>query len=723
MEKPPVARVITGTEPGGIASATNGRFTWDAGELALDLLVERGAPRLAGISGAGVDLLFDGGLALVDLVTADSGHTPSSDRLTHSTASTELLLDACVEDETSNGMRRLTVRLVAAGGLAVCVRMTAPRDVAALHVETEVANDGDERDYVLRSVTSFSARLGHRSGAAAGVQGWRLDHALSDWLGENRWRTSELRGGRLVPLREDLTGHDPRGALRAVSTGTWSTGRFMPVAALSSVEHGAAWAWQIEHNGPWRWEVGEDTVDGWFALSGPNDDDHQWTTVLAPGERFEAVPVTVALGVDADSALGQLTRYRRVSRRPHPDNATMPVVFNDYMNTLNGDPTTEKLLPLIDAAAAVGVEVFCVDAGWYADGYWWDSVGEWLPSVRRFPGGLGEVVERIRSHGLVPGLWLEPEVVGVNSPVAATLPDGAFLQRHGQRLVEHERFHLDLRHPAARAHLDAVVDRLVHEFGIGYFKLDYNIDPGAGTDHDAVSVGAGLLEHNRAHLTWLDGVLDRHPGLVLENCGSGAMRADWAMLSRLQLQSTSDQQDFRLYPPIAASAPAAMLPEQAASWAYPQPEMTEEEVAFCLITGLLGRFFLSGYLNAMDETRLGLVREAVQVAKDLRPVIASSIPVWPLGRPAWDAPVVAVGLESDRQRLVAVWDRTGTDDSIELPFPDLAGAACAVEPVFPTSLTPWPAEWEAGTGTLRVHNPSRTLGARVFRITSSDLDD
>ncbi|CAL8976687.1 hypothetical protein TESS_TESS_01150 [Tessaracoccus sp. O5.2] len=37
------------------------------------------------------------------------------------------------------------------------------------------------------------------------------------------------------------------------------------------------------------------------------------------------------------------------------------------MNTLGGDPTTEKLLPLIDAAAGVGAEVFVVDAGWYDD--------------------------------------------------------------------------------------------------------------------------------------------------------------------------------------------------------------------------------------------------------------------------------------------------------------------------------------------------------------------
>jgi alpha-galactosidase len=83
-----------------------------------------------------------------------------------------------------------------------------------------------------------------------------------------------------------------------------------------------------------------------------------------------------------------------------------------------GDPITEKLPPLVDAAADVGAEYFRVDAGWYdEDGGWWDGVGEWVPSKRRFPGGFGEVVDRIRARGMAPGLWLEPEVVGVRSEV------------------------------------------------------------------------------------------------------------------------------------------------------------------------------------------------------------------------------------------------------------------------------------------------------------------
>jgi alpha-galactosidase len=85
------------------------------------------------------------------------------------------------------------------------------------------------------------------------------------------------------------------------------------------------------------------------------------------------------------------------------------VIFNDYMNCLEGDPTTAKELPLIDAAAAAGCEYFVIDAGWYAElsEDWWGSVGAWQPSKTRWPGGLQQVLDRIRGKGMVPGLWLE----------------------------------------------------------------------------------------------------------------------------------------------------------------------------------------------------------------------------------------------------------------------------------------------------------------------------
>jgi alpha-galactosidase len=458
---------------------------------------------------------------------------------------------------------------------------------------------------------------------------------------------------------------------------------------------GHTWVWQIEHNGGWHWQVGEHTgrdatskhhgpgpASAYLALLGPTDAEHQWRLTLQPGESFETVPVAVAVSADGlEAAVGRLTHYRRAIRRPHDDHRRLPVIFNDYMNTLMGDPTTERLVPLIKAAARVGAEYFCIDAGWYAgtDEDWWDTVGAWEPSTTRFPNGITEVLDLIRAEGMVPGLWLEPEVVGVKSPLAGQLPAGAFFARDGDRVVEHGRYQLDLSHPAARQHLDRVVDFLAQDLGVGYLKMDYNINVGPGTAGPGASAGVGMLAHNRAYLDWVDGALDRHPGLTMENCGSGGMRTDYGLLSRFQLQSTSDQQDPRRYPPIAAAAPMAMTPEQAAVWAYPQPEWSDGEIAFTLCNALLGRVHLSGHIDRMSAAQQRLVSDAISAYKAIRPDLAAAVPFWPLGLPRWTDAWVALGMRSPAATYVVVWHReraagstgpVGTASPAQAPSPD-----------------------------------------------------
>ncbi|MFH8252681.1 glycoside hydrolase family 36 protein [Microbacterium sp. B2969] len=698
-------------------SAEAGALRWGAPELEVELTWGPDEPVHLAVIRLGSAEFPVHALPVVEVLTSDGGHVPASGRLVHTAIGADLRYAEHRETEDA-GSRTLEI-VQRAGDLEATLRLTATDAAKSLRSTVTVANRG-ERTIVLCAVASLAIGL-PRTGAADPLFGWTLTRGLSDWLGEGRWSESPLRGARFPELAQHLTGHDPRGAFTAASTGTWSTGGELPTGILANGPLGFAIAWQIEHNGAWRWEVGEDTDGGYLALSGPTDVDSGWSQPLGSGDSFTTVPVGISIGSTPVDAVAGLTSHRRASRRAHPDNVAMPVVFNDYMNTLNGDPTTERLLPLIEAAGDVGAEIFCIDAGWYDDsGHWWDTVGEWTPSTRRFPAGLREVIDAIHARGMVAGLWLEPEVIGVRSPMAARLPEDAFLQRHGSRIVEHHRYHLDLRHPAAVAHLDEVVDRLVSEFGIGFLKFDYNVNPGPGTDVGTASVGAGLLEHNRAHLAWLDRLLDRHPSLVIENCASGAMRMDFAMLSRLAMQSTSDQQDFVKYPPIAASAPLSMLPEQAASWAYPQPEMDEEEAAFCLVTGLLGRYYVSGHLNRMDAAQRGVVADAIESAKGLRALVTTGAPHWPLGLPDWTGEWVALGLTNTAVDLVSVW-RRGGDDRIELALPHLTGQHVEVSTVFPNHLPAWHTDWDAESGVLTVRATDARIAARTLRLTAGPM--
>ena len=53
-----------------------------------------------------------------------------------------------------------------------------------------------------------------------------------------------------------------------------------------------------------------------------------------------------------------------------------------------------------------------IDSGWYGNSeHWWDLVGDWEVNSQKFPNGLKEAADYIRSKGMVPGLWFEMESV------------------------------------------------------------------------------------------------------------------------------------------------------------------------------------------------------------------------------------------------------------------------------------------------------------------------
>lgn len=661
------------------------------------------------------------GLPLLDVVVAGSGRNWSGRRYSESVVGGRMRYVGSSEQDVG-AWRELRVELAdPATGLAATVIYEVLRGAGVLRSRAKLTNEG-ESPVTVESVTSFLG--GGLAGPGGSLEDVELYWAENDWLAEGRWHTRSLRDA-LPDLNREAHGARSRGRFALTNAGSWSSGTYLPMGAVVNQATGHALLWQIEHNGGWHWQVGEEPGEGtgssYLALLGPTDSEHHWRLTLSPGESFETVPVAVAVSHEGfEGAVARLTRYRRTLLRPHESHRRLPVIFNDYMNTLMGEPTTDRLVPLITAAARVGAEYFCIDSGWYAEigEGWWDTVGAWRPSTSRFPNGITEVLDRIRGEGMVPGLWVEPEVVGVRSPVAEQLPAEAFFARNGERVVEQGRYHLDLSHPAARAHLDRVVDFLAGELGVGYLKMDYNINVGPGTDTTNPSPGVGMLAHNRALLEWVDGVLDRHPGLTLESCASGGMRTDYALLSHFQLHSTSDQQDFLRYPPISAAAPAAVLPEQAAAWAYPQPEWSDDEIAFTLCTALLGRVHLSGHIDRMSPAQQLLVADAVRTYKRIRPELAAAVPFWPLGLPGWDDPWVALGMRASSTSYVAVWHRGhigsspvahGRDvllgtTSVALPVAHMLGTSAKPEVLYPV---PGGAsvEWSSATGQLTVGLP------------------
>ncbi|MDF2984607.1 MAG: glycoside hydrolase clan [Eubacterium sp.] len=618
------------------------------------------------------------------------------------------------KDYRNNRGRKLEiVTFDAETGIYVTSHFQFYDGIAVVGSYSEVVNKGSEVQ-CLEYISSFNINGIEKEGILARDDKMSLMIPHNSWQREMQWETYTFEQMGLTQTQPDSIQRSSK-VIAATNTGNWSTKEYLPMGYVENTETGSNIFWQIEHNGSWHWEISDQTGHIYLQLSGPTETESHWFKYLKPGDSFTSVPV--AVGVSAgnfSTAMGELTRYRRAIRRPNKDNDNLSIIFNDYMNCLWADPTTEKELPLIDAAAKAGCEYFCIDAGWYAAGPWWDWVGEWMPSIERFPNGLKEVIDYIKSKNMIPGVWLELEVMGIKCPKAAHVPDNWFFIRHGKKVHDRSRYQLDFRNPEVIAHANEVIERLISEYGVGYIKMDYNIEPGIGTEIDADSIGEGLLGHERAYLEWLDQIFEKYPELIIENCSSGGLRIDYAMLSRYSIQSTSDQDDYRRYATIAANSPSGLTPEQSAIWSYPLTEGDREEVIFNMVNAMLLRIHQSGHLANLSEERKLLVKEALDYYKTIRGDIKKALPFWPLGLSRFSDTWLSLGLRSDNINYVAVWRRNSEKDTCIIPIEHLKGQEVQVKCAYPEA--EWCSySWNSHVGTLSVKLPDQ-YSARLFEI-------
>jgi alpha-galactosidase len=621
-----------------------------------------------------------------------------------------LLFKGKREESTGKGRRLILSHADPVLGINVDSFYDAFDGVPVVRRWTRVTNAGSAPV----GIDYLSSAMLHSLADPQNYEGELVIHlAFNSWMAEAQWHS--MRPSELGFVENGRTSWSEASA---GSVGTWSTEKYLPMAMVANTRLGVTWFWQIEHCGSWYWEISNSSLRGIFAddvyayLGGPDDLHSAAWKSLKPGESYQTIPVAIGCVQGGfNDAVEALTRYRRVAcERPHKDNARCTVIFNDYMNCLWGDPTEDKELPLIASAAKAGCEYFVIDAGWYAEAHedWSQTIGAWQPTASRWLHGLKFVLDRIRQSGMIPGLWLEPEVAGAKS-VLAQKPNNWFLVRHGKRMLKNSRFLLDFRNPEVRAYLNEVIARLVNDYGVGYIKMDYNVDSLQGTELNADSFGQGLLEHDRAHLEWLESLLIRYPGLVIENCGSGGGRMDYAMLSRLQIQSMTDQENYLKLPGILVGASAAVLPEQLAIWSYPLAKADADQASFNLVTAMMCRIHQSGRLDTISASALLQVTNGIRIYKDLiREYIPQSVPFYPLGMPDMtnrNAPV-ALGMRAPDWTALAVWRLEGAD-TVELPM-----EAANAEIAYPVDLG-----IELGTvkGKLSVRFP-RTKMACILRL-------
>ncbi|MCX5662682.1 MAG: alpha-galactosidase [Planctomycetota bacterium] len=206
--------------------------------------------------------------------------------------------------------------------------------------------------------------------------------------------------------------------------------------------------------------------------------------------------------------------------------------------------------PHLDAMppyAQAGVECFWSDMDpqqWYPGGFP-NGTGNWMVDKGKYPRGLGPVGQAAHDNRLQYLVWVEPERVAPGTQVAKEHPEFV----HGG--AGGGLFKLD--DPTARAWLAQTLDHFVDDGHIDWLRWDFNIQPlEYWLKNDAPDRrGVTEMKYIAGLYDLWDGLRQRHPGLMIDNCASGGRRIDLETTARAIPLWHSDMQCSGQPSPVA----------------------------------------------------------------------------------------------------------------------------------------------------------------------------
>ena len=260
---------------------------------------------------------------------------------------------------------------------------------------------------------------------------------------------------------------------------------------------------------------------------------------LGTGESYRSPWLYGAYGEGLDEIARRFHRHLRA--RPRPVGSDRPVTLNVW-EAVYFDHDTRRLLDLAERAAALGVERYVLDDGWFGSRRDDTSgLGDWVVSPDAWPDGLHPLVDRVKALGMQFGLWFEPEMVNPDSDLARAHPDWIMAARAEWPVESRHQQVLNLGIPAAYEHIRSQILKILDEYAIDYIKWDHNRDLiEAGTQPAG---RPGVHEQTRAFYRLLDEIRAARPHLEIESCSSGGARADLEVLARADRIWVSDNID------------------------------------------------------------------------------------------------------------------------------------------------------------------------------------
>ncbi len=201
-------------------------------------------------------------------------------------------------------------------------------------------------------------------------------------------------------------------------------------------------------------------------------------------------------------------------------------------------------------------EYYWLDAGWYGHestyspsefaGDWSKYVGDWRVNPRAHPQGLKPISDAAHAAGMKFLLWVEP---------TRAMRETAWRKEHPDWFLgEDEPLLLNLAKPEAQQGAIELLSGLIKEHGVDLYREDFNCDPLDYWKKNDEPDREGMTEIRYiegVYAVW-DALLERHPGLIIDNCSSGGRRIDLEVIGRSVVLWRSDYQGYPDHDPASA---------------------------------------------------------------------------------------------------------------------------------------------------------------------------
>jgi len=283
---------------------------------------------------------------------------------------------------------------------------------------------------------------------------------------------------------------------------------------------------------------------------------------LHPGEEIRT-PRMLALFWQGEPVRGNnlLRRFLLAQHRPHPGGK--PIVLPVLLGSWGGDPAAShlKMIQRIKSRE-LPIGLYWIDAEWFGGTPWWKSNGDWTVRKDLYPQGFKAISDPLHQAGKKLLLWFEPQRVCRGSEWASFLDRPGWLLELGEATPEYKQHNMDWKvphddtrwvlwesrrsqiqendllwnmgEPAARRFLTNWLSDRFDEFGLDWYREDFNIAPYEFWQHADTPDRQGLTEIRYIeglYAMW-DELLQRHPGLAIDNCASGGRRMDLESIGR-----------------------------------------------------------------------------------------------------------------------------------------------------------------------------------------------